>query len=262
MGYCTQCSVWLGEFTGSIAELEIEEETYDWQKWVINTIEELRMTGDSSSVISWKRISVNLAEGLAKGEGARFSRQMGVSEMLISQWRNFQKTPSLEKVLEVCYALELSPLQLMIDDSSAVREIILATGEAKPRQTRQHALQRVDREYIKKYLQAVLDGREPCRGIYQIERHLGIGHRTLEKCFPLECSLVALQYRAQRAQRWKQRIEQGCTEVRRVTQELYEQGIYPTEDQVEALLSKPSMLRRPEYRAAWHAARRELNLEE
>jgi transcriptional regulator with XRE-family HTH domain len=202
------------------------------------------VTDASVSVISWERISVNLSEGLGKGEGVRFSRLMGVSEELISQWRNFQKTPSLEKVLEVCYALELSPLQLMIDDSAAVREIILATGEAKPRQTRQHTLQRVDREYVKEYLQAVLDGREPCRSIHQIERHLGIGHRTLEKCFPLECSFIAIQYQTQRAQHWKRHITVACDEVRREALGLFAQGIKPSVRRVRARLSSCFALRR------------------
>jgi hypothetical protein len=64
-----------------------------------------------------------------------------------------------------------------------------AISEHPRRRPVHHRLQVVNREEIREYLQAVLDGREPCRGIFQIERHLGVGHRTLEDCFPLESSL-------------------------------------------------------------------------
>jgi hypothetical protein len=186
---------------------------------------------------------------------------MNVSKELISQWQHFEETPSFPKVLEICYTMGMSPLQLM-GDPADMRNAIQVISEHPRRRPVHHRLQVVNREEIREYLQAVLDGREPCRGIFQIERHLGVSHRTLERCFPLESSLVALQYRAQRAQQWKQRIAQICDEVRRITLDLYAQGIYPSERRVKSLLSNPGIFRQQECRTTWHTILHELGLEE
>jgi transcriptional regulator with XRE-family HTH domain len=261
-GRCTQCGTWLGISVQAAEELEIDEEELVWQDWVVKTIEELRTGSVASAGNSWERISINLAACLgAKGEAAKFSRLMGVSKTLISKWQHFEMTPSFQKVLEICYAINISPLQLM-SDPIGMRNAIQAISEHPRRRPAHHRQQVVNREEIREYLQAVLDGQRPCRAMSQIECDLGVGFRTIEGIFPLECSLVSKQYKAQLAQAWRRRIAQMCDEVRRVTQVLHEQGIYPSVKQVETLLSKPNILRKPEYLAAWHTARSELNLEE
>ncbi len=243
-------------------EPEIDEEELLWQDWVVKTIEELRTVSGASDAISWERISINLAACLeVRGEAARFSRLMGVSGMLISKWRYFERTPSFQKVLEICYAIGMSPLQLM-GDPADMRNALEAISDHPRRQPAHHRRQVVNREEIGEYLQAVLDGRRPCRGIHQIESDLGVGYKTLEYIFPLECSLVSKLYKAQRAQAWRQHIAHSCAEVRRITLDLYAQRVYPSKGSVEALLSHPGMMRTPEVRATWHSVRRELGLEQ
>jgi len=97
-------------------------------------------------------------------------------------------------MLEICYAMGISPLQLM-GDSADMKNAILAMNEHPRRRPAQHRLQVVDREEVGEYLQAVLDGRRPCRAIYQIESELGVGNNTLKFIFPLECSLVSADLR-------------------------------------------------------------------
>jgi transcriptional regulator with XRE-family HTH domain len=195
-GNCTHCSAWLGVSVEIAEEPESEEELL-WQDWVVKTIEELRIVSVTSNAISWERISINLAACLEmKGEAARFSRLMGVSKMLISKWQRFEKTPSFQKVLEICYAIGISPLQLM-SDAAGTRNAIQAISEHPRRRPAHHRLQVVDREEIREYLQAVLDGRKPSRAIRQIEGELGVGFRTIESIFPRECSLVSRKHLAQ-----------------------------------------------------------------
>ena len=188
-GHCTQCGVWLGVSVEMAEEPEIDEEELLWQDWVVKTIEELRTVRIASDAISWERISINLAACLeVKGEAARFSRLMGVSEKLISQWQHHEQIPSFEKVLEICHAMGISPLQLM-GDPVDMRNALLAISDYPRKQPAHHRRYVVNREEIREYLQAVLDGRRPCCAIHQIESDLGVGHSTLEKIFPLECSL-------------------------------------------------------------------------
>ena len=151
---------------------------------------------------------------------------MGVLDELISQWRHFESAPTFQKVLEICYAAGISPLQLM-SDTAGMRNAIQEISEHPRRRPVYHRPQVVNREKIKEYLQAVLDGRKPSRAIRQIERDLGVGIRTIKKIFPLECSLVSRQHLAQRAQAWRQRIALACDEVRQVASALHAQGSGP-----------------------------------
>jgi transcriptional regulator with XRE-family HTH domain len=261
-GHCTQCGVWLGLSVEVAGESEINEEELAWHNWVVKIFHDLRNVSVISDDISWRRISINFAACLeVKGQAARFSRLIGVSKKLISQWQHFENTPSFRKVLEICYAAGISPLQLMRDPAST-RNAILAIGEHPRRPPVHHRLQVVNREEIREYLQAVLDGRKPSRAICQIERELGVSFRTIERIFPLECSLVSRQHKAQRAHAWRQRIAQACDEVRQVAPALHTQGIYPSVHRVKSQLSIPSMMRKPEVLAAWRAVLSELGLKE
>ncbi len=69
-----------------------------------------------------------------KEEDARFSRLMVVSEKLTWQWRHFAKTPSFQKVLEICYAAGISPLQLL-SDTAGMRNAIQSISEHPNRRT-------------------------------------------------------------------------------------------------------------------------------
>jgi transcriptional regulator with XRE-family HTH domain len=261
-GQCTQCGVWLGASVESAEEPEIHEEELLWQDWAVKTIEELRTVSGASDAISWERISINLAACLeVKGEAARFSRLMGVSSQRISQWQHFETTPSFQKVLEICYAMGISPLQLM-DDPTGMRNALQVVSDPRRRQPTHHRRQVVNHEEIGEYLQAVLDGRRACCSIPQIASDLGVGKNTLRVIFPLECSLVAKLYKAQRAQERRQHTAKLCAEVRRITLDLYAQRIYPSKRRVGALLSHRGIMRSPEVRAAWHSVRRELGLEQ
>jgi hypothetical protein len=261
-GHCTRCGVWLGVSVEIAEESEIDKEELLWQAWVVKTIEELRTVCVACDAISWERISINLAACLeVKGETARFSRLMGVSYKHIFQWQHYLKTPSFQKMLEICYAMGISPLQLM-GDPADMRNAIQAISDHPRRQPAHHRRQVVNREEIREHLQAVLDGRRPCRAIRRIESDLGVGKNTLRGIFPLECSLVSKLYKAQRAQAWRRHIADLCAEVRRITLDLYAQGISPSQRHVEALLSHPGNMRSPEVKATWHSVRRELVIEE
>ncbi len=261
-GCCTQCGVWLGLSVEVAGEPEIDEEELAWQNWVVKIIEDLRTASVISDGNLWRRISINFAACLeVEGEAARFSRLLGVSERLISQWKHFKRTPSFQKVLEICYATGISPLQLM-SDAAGMRNALQTIGEYPRGRPAHHRLQVVNREEVREYLQAVLDGRKSSCSIRQIECELGVGFRTIESIFPLECSLVSRQHLARRAQAWKQRIAQACDEVQQVASALHAQGIYPGVHRVESRLSIPSMMRKPEVRAAWRAVLCELGLKE
>ena len=254
-GHCPWCGTWLGLSVDLAEEPEIDEGELAWQNWVMRIIEDLR----TSDGVSWGSISANLAACLMRGEATRFSRLVGVSEKLISRWRHFEQAPSFQKVLEICYAAGISPLQLMGDPVS-MRNAMQAISEHPHRRPAHQRPQLVNREEVREYLQSMLEGQRPISAMSQIRRDLGVGFNTLERIFPLECSLISRQHKAQRAQAWRLRIAQACDEVRQVASALHAKGIYPGVNRVRSQLSIPNMMREPEVHAVWRAILFELGL--
>jgi len=179
----------------------------------------------------------------------------------LSLWRNFKCSPSLKRVLDLCYALDISPVELMNTDLASLQEAMQARRISRPARPKPPAPHRVDKEQALELIRAVLDGREAPLPIRQAERRLGLGARTLVYHFPHECALLATQYQAERAERARKRIAQDADEIRQVTLTLHAQKVSPNEEQVRATLSNPNVMARPEIRAIWHATRQELGLE-
>ncbi len=261
-GCCTQCLTWLGMSLNSETEPKVDEETLDWQQWVVNIIGELRKASVTSVILPWER----LANGLALcseivGSSKQLAALASISKQLLSSWQNRKQMPSFERMLELCYVLDISPLLLMTDNQEALKEALHAREIHRQPRLKHLPPHPVSREQALALIQAVLNGREIPMGVRQLERRLGLGARTLIYHFPQECALITAQYEAWRAEQARQRIEQGCNEVRQVTLTLYTEGINSSAQQVASKLSDPGVMRTPEGLTTWHTARRELGLE-
>jgi transcriptional regulator with XRE-family HTH domain len=243
-------------------ENEIDEETLDWQQWVLNTIGELRRANTTSGILPWEQF----ANGLILcseivGSSKQLASLVGISKQLLSSWQNRKQMPSFGRMLELCYVLDISPLLLMTNNLEALKEALHAREIHRHPQPRHLSLHSVDREQALALIQAVLDGRVVPMGVRQLERRLGLGARTLIYHFPQECALVTTQYLAYRAEQAIQRIEQGCSEIRQTTLKLYTEGTHPSAQRVASMISEPGMMRTREGLSSWHATRRELGLE-
>src|SRR6266487_2210156 len=261
-GCCTQCMNWLGISSDSEAEIEVDEETLDWQQWVLNTVGELRKASTTSGSLPWEQ----LANGLIfcseiVGSSKQLTSLVGISKQLLSSWQNGKQTPSFEKILEFCYVLDISPLLLMINNKEALKEALQAKEIHRQPRSKYNSSQPVNREQALVLIQAVIDGREAPMGVRQLERRLGLGARTLIYHFPQECALVTTQYQAYRAEQARQRVELGCNEVYQATLSLFAEGMNPSAQQVASKLSHPGVMRTQEGLTTWHSARRGLGLE-
>jgi DNA-binding phage protein len=262
LGYCKRCSAWLGTSAGTVTEHGIGDEKLVWQEWVMNSIEELRMTGAGSESLPWERFLVGLAICVETIGGVRkLSRLTSLSSYMLYSYINGKHTPSFKSVLELCYPLGISPLQLITSDVETLKRTVQSRKARRSPLPLRSVTRRLNRELALESIQAVLDGREAPRGVRQIERSLGVGSKTLAYRFPQECALVSAQYRTYRAEKASQRLAQECEEVRQATLTLHAQGIYPSQIRVGALLSDPNRMLIPVVRAAWHTALRELELE-
>src|SRR5262249_42011767 len=111
---CTQCMTWLGMPSSSVTEDVVDKETRDWQHWVVGAVGELRQASTTSGFPPWEQLSNKLvlcAEIV--GSAKQLASFAGIPKQLLSSWQNHKQTPSFERILEFCYVLNFSPLQLM-----------------------------------------------------------------------------------------------------------------------------------------------------
>ena len=260
-GFCTQCSAWLGTHPGLNTPHEIDDETLSWQEWVVRTIDELRQAGMSGS-LPWKQLLVGLAACVTTiGSAARVAEMIGMSDANLLAWLKGKVTPTLNRLLELCYVLDVSPLQLMTTDPEVLSKTIQTSEVHRPPRPRRPEYHRIDAERAFVLIQAVLEGSEAPLPVFEIERRLGLGPATLKYRFPHECTLITAQYRAHLSEQARLRTEKKCEVVREVMLSLHAQGIYPSAYLLSSLLSNLHILRKPEGQATWYAVLRELGLE-
>lgn len=261
-GFCTQCLMWLGspQKTEQLHELDLEGR--DWQKWVVNAINDFFQASISLSSFPWERLATSLAACFA----ARSEEKSSLirSHILHQAWFDSSNTPSFMRLLELGYALNISPLQFITVDTETLSRSVQINQKLPLPQSRQQVTRTpVDRKSAKKAIQSALQPRKrkPPLARSQLERQLGLPVGTLKKWFPRQAAQLTTQYQKYCAQRSQQKITQQCNEVRQAAIALHEQGINPLPQRVAPLLSRPGSLRAPEVRAALYDARRELGLE-
>ncbi len=261
-GCCTQCGQWLG--MQPTTEGGVDDEEYTWQQWVTSAIEELSFASMIFGSLPWDELSVGIDACVKAVGGTRqLGRIAGVPNMLFCYWRNRKRLPSLNYLLQVGYALDLSPLQLMtVEPKRLMQSLRMDRVRRRPPHVGRAApASKGDLSTIRATLQTVLDGKAGPLPLRHLAHQLGVGEKFLAGRFPHECAQITAQYLEYRAERGKQRVMQECAEVRQAVLTLDKQGVPISRSQVAALLSNPNILRRPEGKATWQAICRERGLE-
>ncbi len=270
-GECTQCGAWLGTEAGAQLEQVSDDETV-WQRWVIHALEELYVASFSAEPLQWEQFFTGLATCLQEqGAYSRLGRLTGISRSLFYRWPgrpcashsstlSHPYIPSLETILEFCYACDVTPLQIMTNQLAPLRDLIQKGTASRAARPRRPAPARINRQKCLEFIQAILDGREEPLSIRQLAKRLGCGERALTDHFPQECALITKHAQEDRKQRQKQRLEQACDQVRQVMITLHAQGIYPSHRRLRPMLP-PGLMRMPEANAIWHEVLHELGLD-
>jgi hypothetical protein len=124
-GHCTQCNAWLGSAFPRESVPEISEETRAWQEWLWRTLEELRALWSAFPALTWEQFFTHLASGFpVRGERSKFAEIVGMPQRLLGYWMRRSRTPSVERILELCYICNMTPLQVMLGDLSPIKQII------------------------------------------------------------------------------------------------------------------------------------------
>jgi TniQ len=263
-GHCTQCNAWLGTTSDDTHSLSMDREVIHWQEWVVHALNELRL---AAGTFSWKHFFASL-ESCMKNRGvcSRLAELTGFSRDLFYIWlgrkqTRYSQTPSLETILEFCYACNVTPFQV-ISSADALLHAIWNESLLQYRRPQRFTRRRVDRERCQEHIQAVLDGRKELLGVRQLARQLGYHSSLLWGYFPKECALIAQRNEEHEKQRRKEHEARVCEEVRQAVLMLHAQNILPSHRKVRDLLSDPNLIRMPAAADTWHAVRRELGVEQ
>ena len=184
-GECTKCARWLGTAPDSSPALMLDDETVNWQQWVVHVLGELRAVNISSGLIDWEPFFTNLATAMKqRGSYSRLARLSGINREVLMRWTARTAVPSIEMLLQFCYVCDTTPLQLMLGQVIALEQAIRDERAMHPRQHRRTTHRLLDRKYCLELIQAMLDGREPPLGPRQLAKRLGCGSRSLRRFFP------------------------------------------------------------------------------
>lgn len=270
LGECTHCTAWLG------AESQpnwSSDEELRWQEWVIHALEEMYLTSLSSHFLQWGSFFTNLATCLKEQRGyVTFAQLTGFERSLFYRWPgrvdaprsrtlSHPYIPSLETILECCYACDVTPLQMMTNELAPLINLLRAETTGRAGRPRRPAPDRVDRERCLELINAILEGREEPLTLRQLGKRLGHIHRTLLNHFPQECVLITKRAQEYRKRRQDQRLEGVREQVRQTVITLHSQGIFPSHRRLR-MMFPPGMMRMPEANEAWHASLRELGLDQ
>jgi len=258
-GACTHCGGWLSAEAQDQHLQVSDDELLAWQEWVMHALEELHGASLSTGMLQWKPFFTHLADCLKEQEDfSRLSRVSGIKRELLHRWvcNDDTYTPTLETILKFCYMCDVTPLQVMKNQVSRLKQTIECETATHVPRPRSH-LRRVNLQQCQTFLQAVLDGHEKPQGLRQIGKHLGYTVRQLSYHFPEECALITPLAQEYRRQRKVERLDKVREQVRQAVISVHSHGVYPSQRKLRSLLPGGLMLM-SEVKEAWRATLREL----
>jgi hypothetical protein len=240
------------------------DEECEWQEWVVNAVGELLAAAPSLAVKPYREaIALTVAayvDGVVGGNASALARQLQMTRDTVQEWRQGQQIPQLGSLIQICSHFGTSPLCLLTGKAVEMAANQKNTLKKNPTSDKPRRRSRLfDTESLQRALEGVLLDMEDCPpSMGEVARRLGYDQSHLYKHFPDLCRAISTRYLDYQAMRRMERLQRICDEVRQATLRLHEEGRYPSRWQVEKLLTKPSVFKDREVRAAWQNTLREL----
>jgi hypothetical protein len=196
-----------------------------------------------------------------EGNQSDLARQLQMSKGRLGSWFHGRGTPELRNLLQICFHLRVSPLDLLTATTLKTYITWPQFSDEKlyvkgPRAQRQ----RFDIESIRQTLESILQNPEGVPpSMKEVAQRLGYTSAAILRYHLPELSgAISARYREYQKVKSAERLQRLRGEVRRIVFELHEQGRYPSSRRVRESLSFPGVLLEPEVRAAWYETLREL----
>jgi hypothetical protein len=245
-GYCTHCQQWLG--TNMVTQEENEKEL-KWLRWCTQEVGALLALAPTlPEPPDRARISEGLSsmiQQVGQGKKMTFARLVGLSPAMVGDWFYHQQLPSIENLLRVCFAVNLSLCELFMAEQIICS---LRGDEAKGLWERHH--RQTTRGFwkssqVREALEAMARNEEGTPlSLKAVARQLGCSDlHSLQIYHPAPCQAISDRYAAYVQATKQATVQQHCEKVQEVVRQLIEQGTPPTGRNVALLLLKPGILR-------------------
>lgn len=259
-GYCSKCIRWLGSATSDHREL-LPEHKLKWLLWIATSVGELIAAAPNLEVMPEKgqiprslKTYVNLT---TQGNIAEFARRIKMPRNSVWLWHEGENQPQLEALLKICYCLNISILEFLLEEPVKSNCVIIHSQFPTSTSSRAES-RKIDLKQLEQELQALLLKHEcPPPSMEEVARRLGYDCRTIFKYFPELCNSISANYLSHRRESKLKAIEHCCYEVKEAVAKLCRQGLTPSEGRVAALMTRPGYLRYESVRTALRQARLE-----
>ena len=265
-GYCSNCSSWLGlEQSQLITQEERrDDELLSRQLWISNSVGEVLAADSSMLKPSREKLAKGLSEAVihfADGNIAGLARQLGVPRNTLWLWCNGKNNPTLSSVLDICYRLGISLLDLFCNEDLEFppRTVLKPPLLQVPEAYRQNPT-KFPKEVIEKHLRMLLsleDG--PFPSLEEVARQLKQDRRTILRHLPELSHEISKRYRAYRRGAKEASIKASCEDIRQIVTELQKTKQYPSEGRVASLMAHPGFLRYEVVRSTLKAAQKSMH---
>jgi hypothetical protein len=241
-----------------------------WLKWCAEQVGTLlTLVPTLTDLPSRARIDEGLPvllEQISQGRKMTFARLTGLSPAMVGDWFYLQQLPSVESLLRICFAVNLSLQEFLLGKQPITCSL---RSEEMPYLQGQRAHQFArgfwKSAQIQEKLEAIATSEEmPPLSLKAVARSLGGDPASLKKYHPSPCRAISERYAAYANIKRVATEQQHCDEVQGAVHRLIEQNIPPTGRNVALILAKPGILRSSVVREARRAAIREregLNME-
>jgi transcriptional regulator with XRE-family HTH domain len=262
-GHCTHCQSWLGERSENKSAISAGNDEYRWQSWKVEMIGAmLAAIPDIMGTLQKKHFAeaVELCLSQVGQNISALSRKLHVSRRTIRDWVNGVQIPQLHLLLQFCFLAQISPLQLLGIQKDTPDISVLTLHQIDGNRQKHYRLFPTER--IRLALEAEISNQVTApRPMSAVAKELHYDQTFLYHHLPDLCRAISNRYLAYRKKQRVERNQRILNEVQRVTCQVYEQGLYPSQERVRLLLTKPGSMKEAGALATWHATLKDLGIE-
>lgn len=205
LDYCSKCGEWLGiKHTKDSCDTNLSEDLLKQQNCIAQNLGELFAVAPTLKIVpKAETIAENLtqlAEHTTSGNIKKFARELQITGGVVERACSGKRTPSLSNLLEICYQLNISPLNLVISTANIINTVDYNSPFFQRRKEKEeikvvtdnsHCRKKnLDQRKIKVYLQSLLDDDAPPPPISTITKELGCNSKTLQYHAPDLCKQI------------------------------------------------------------------------
>jgi len=236
-----------------------------WACWATEQIGELLAAAGALAAVP---APIGIAAALAAfttaasgGTHQAFARTVGIHANLVHRWRTERTRPTMSMLLQMCHALDVSLVQLVTGDISALAKAGTSRSATvrPPEKTPRRPPAVLDVGHLRQEMSALCSSNEsPPPSGDAVARRLGCPTAALSRFCPDEWHALVARYRTYRTEQREQRAQALAADVRQAMRQVDAQGLYPSFKRIRPLLHQRLHPRRTDVYIIRHQVLQEL----